>query len=590
MNEFHSSELESGFILGPWRVEPCRNTISREGVEKHLENRLMQTLVYLAEHRGQVISRERFFDSVWQGLVVNEEALSRAISLLRTALGDKAHAPEFIQTVPGVGYRLIADRMIIEARKQSPPPDNGVQKNSIAVLPFINLSDDPANEYFSEGISEEILNVLAQVESFDVVARTSSFAFKNRHEDLRGIGRILNASHVLEGSVRKAGSRVRITAQIIKTDDGFHLWSGTFDRQLDDIFEVQDEIALSVVKQLKRTLLPETPKVVETNPKAYALFLQSRYLERQSTTKGFSQALALMKQALAIAPDYAAAWNGLSSIYCNMAAKADIAPDMGYRMAKEAALKALEHNPDYALAHARLGWISAHFSPDLATSAKHYQRALALAPTDIDIIGSAAHLARSLGRLETSITLLEYALARDPINPTRHRYLGFNYRCSGRADESVASYNTALQLSPDTLSARYNIGMARLFQGQLENALAETLLEKSEIYRLMGLVPIYHDLGMARESDEALAEMIEKYDTEAAYNIGFLFAYRGENDQAFLWLEKALANNDSGLSQINTEPIIARLHSDPRWLPFMQRIGMSDEQLDAIEFEVELPG
>lgn len=575
--------------MGSWYVEPRSNTISRLGEEKHLENRLMQTLVFLAQHQNQVVSREQFFDEVWRGRVVNEEALSRAISLLRTALDDNAQTPKFIQTIPGLGYRLIAEVASSQKPQGSAPSRRGVPENSIAVLPFVNLSDDPGNEYFSDGISEEILNVLTQNERFKVVGRTSSFAFKHRNEDLREMGKTLDVAHVLEGSVRKSGTRVRITAQLVKTDDGYHLWSETFDRELDDIFAVQDEIAEAVVTKLKLALLPNASKSEVTNPEAYALYLQSRYLGRRGTPKGYEQALVLIRRALDIAPDYAAAWNELASIYSNMTGRAVIPPAKGLRLAREAAEQALNYDPEYASAHARLGWLASNFVLDLAEAAGHFQRALALAPTDIDIIGNAATQAISLGRLDMAIALQEHAIARDPVNPISHIFQGYNLRCAGRYEEAIAIYRTALALSPGILGAQYNIGAARMLQGRLEEALTETLKEDEEGYRLMGQAPIYHDMGKIEEAEEALAKMIEKYAAEAAYNIGFIFAYFGQKDQAFEWLETAVANHDAGLCQIVTEPIIAKLYSDPRWLPFLERIGMSPDQLAAIEFEVTLP-
>ena len=175
------------------------------------------------------------------------------------------------------------------------------------------------------------------------------------------------------------------------------------------------------------------------------------------------------------------------------------------------------------------------------------------------------------------------------MNPANHTFLGFFYRCAGRFEEAIASYRVALRLSPGIVSAQYNIGASRMLQGRPQDALTETLQEEEEGYRLMGLAPVYHDLGMKAESDTAMAGMIEKYAETGAYNIGFMFAYRGENDLAFEWLEKALQGQDAGLTQISTEPIIANLYTDSRWLPFMERIGMSDKQLAAISFEVELP-
>jgi TolB-like protein len=577
------------FTVGPWLVDPRRNVIVQNDQERHLENRLMQTLVYLAENQGQVVSRAQFFDSVWQGRVVNEEALSRAISLLRTALDDNAHRPEFIQTVPGIGYRLIAQVAESDRQQESFIPAPATQENSIAVLPFVNLSDDPGNEYFSDGISEEILNVLTQVKRFKVAGRTSSFMFKGTNRDLREIGSSLGVANVLEGSVRKSGSRVRITAQLIKTRDGFHLWSKSFDRELDDIFVVQDEIASAVVEQLKLSLLEAQTVDAETNPEAYALHLQSRYLQRQSTPECFARALELSKRALSIAPDYAEGWNGLANVYCNYAGKGQFPHDEALMKGREAAEKALELKPDLASAHSTRAWIATNFETDLKKAARHYQQALLLAPGDLEIISSSANLARSLGRLDTAIALQAFVNERDPMNPAGHTFLGFFYRCAGQYEAAISSYRNALGLSPGILSAQYNIGASRMLQGRFEDALEETLKEKAQGYRLMGLAPIYHAMGEKDKSDEALELMIETYAEEGAYNIGFIYAWRGEPDRAFEWLEIARENHDAGLGQINTEPIIANLREDPRWVPFLESIGMAPHQLAEIPFNVTIP-
>ena len=583
------SKFDAGFKLGHWQVVPKQNFISRDGNEQHLENRLMQTLVFLAEHSGEVVSRERFFDSVWKGLVVNEEALSRAISLLRTTLGDDAHSPRYIQTVPGVGYRLIAEVETMRNRRSEVSSATAAEDNSIAVLAFINLSNDPSNEYFSEGISEEILNVLAQVRRFKVAGRTSSFVFKDNNRDLREIGRALGVAHVLEGSVRKSGNRVRITAQLIKTIDGYHLWSKSFDRELDDIFAVQDEIASAVVSELKLSLLHSKPAVREVNPEAYALHLQSKYLERQSTAEGLALALELSKKALAIAPEYSEGWDGLASVYCQFAGKGLFPSDEGFQLAQEAAEKAIALNPDSASAHGTLAWIATHWASDLETAANHYRQALTLAPGDLQIISSSANLCRSLGRLDKAIALQSYVNERDPMNPAGHTYLGFFYRCAGQYEAAISSYQIALRLSPGIVSAQYNIGASRMLQGRFQDALEETLKEKTDGYQLMGLAPIYHAMGEHKKSDDALAQMIEKYAGDGPDNIAFMLAYRGEADRAFEWLEIAVEAKDTGLAQINTEPKIARLYGDPRWVPFLERLGMAEHQLAKIDFEIALP-
>ena len=253
---------------------------------------------------------------------------------------------------------------------------------SIAVLPFVNMSSDKDQEYFSDGISEELLNLLAKIPKLRVISRSSAFSYKGKDVKLAQVARELNVAHILEGSVRHAGNKVRITAQLIEARSDTHLWSNTWDRELDDIFAVQDEIAAAVVKQLKITLLGQAPKAKEVNPEAYALFLQGRQLARQNRRESFQQAIPLLQQALAIDPGYAPAWAQLAEVYFIQAGGGFRPLEEGVRLAREAATKALTIDPDYAPAHDRLGFIAMTFDGDMATAALHYEHALALDPAN----------------------------------------------------------------------------------------------------------------------------------------------------------------------------------------------------------------
>ena len=460
---------------------------------------------------------------------------------------------------------------------------------AIAVLPFVNLSNDPEQEFFSDGISEELLNVLARVEGLRVTSRTSAFAFKGKNTPIPKLAATLGVQYVLEGSVRRDAGQVRITAQLIDVGTDSHLWSETYDRDISNIFAVQDEIAARVVQQLKITLLGDAPTVEAADPEAYALFLQARYLRRQGTPDAFERSVALFEQALAIDPDYAAAWNGLASGYISQAGQ-DLGPiDERFRLAREAADKALEIEPAYAPTHRSLGRIAMDYDRDLVAAAMHYERALALDPANTNIISDAARMAASLGRLDQAITLAEYAAARDPVNPVGNRRLGLYYYYAGRLDKAIASFRTTLTLSPGYIGTQRLIGTALLLKGEPQAALAAIQKEPSEAYRLIGLVPAHHALGDAAASDATLAEMIEKYEKEWAYNIAYLLAFRGEADRAFEWLAKAVVYNDPGLASIAVQSLFANIRSDPRWLPFLESIGRSPEQLAAIEFNVTLP-
>jgi TolB-like protein/Tfp pilus assembly protein PilF len=461
--------------------------------------------------------------------------------------------------------------------------------NSIAVLAFDDMSQEGDQEYLADGIAEELLNLLARIPDLRVISRSSAFSFKDKNLEITEIAKRLNVGHILEGSVRKAGNRVRITAQLIEARSDTHLWSETYDRTLDDVFAIQDDIAATVVEQLKIKLLGEAPHARETDPVAFSLYLQARHLARQFTAESLQQSSDLYQQALAIDPEYAAAWVGLAGNYSTQAGNGLMPSDEGFPLAREAVAKALAADANYAPAHSRLGWIAMIADNDLAAAARHFARALALDPWNTDIIGNAGSLLFFLGRLEQAIAFNEYANERDPMDAIGRANLGYMYLCSGRWDEAIASYEIALRLSPDYMGAYYRMGVAQLLKGDAEAALASTQLEKFEVYRLLGLVTANYALGDVAASDAALSELIEKHEQDWSYNIAFVLAYKDEADRAFEWLDKAVGYADTGLAEIVTQPLFENIYDDPRWLPFLESVGKSPSQLDPIRFDVILP-
>jgi TolB-like protein/Tfp pilus assembly protein PilF len=464
-----------------------------------------------------------------------------------------------------------------------------IPEKSVAVLPFVNNSEDKGNEYFADGVSEELLNLLARVPELHVAARTSSFAFKGKDVEIPEIAHRLNVAHVLEGSVRKSGDKVRITAQLIHAADGYHLWSQTWDRKLDDIFAVQDEIAAAVVAQLKVTLLGASPKVQETDPRAYALFLQARQLTLNGTAEGWDRAIVLYRQALEIDPRYARAWVGLAGIYINQSSQGLRALEEGLSLAREAVQKALELDPASGIAHAARARIAMLFDRDWAAAANDYGRALALDPANTDVIGSAATLLQYLGQNDQAIAMQRYQVAHDPVDATAHYNLGIVLVSAGKYDEAIESLRTSLALAPDGQATGYNLGVALLLKGDANGALAAIERESSEVWRAIAMPMVLFAQGRAAESDTALNELSAKMEREASFNIAYVHAFRGEADQAFAWLDKAVQYNDSGLAALTSEALLANIHDDPRWLPFLRARGMAPEQLAAIPFDVKPP-
>jgi TolB-like protein/Flp pilus assembly protein TadD len=459
---------------------------------------------------------------------------------------------------------------------------------SIAVLPMVNMSDDKANEYFSDGITEELLNLLARVPKLRVIARTSSFAFKGQNLEIPEIARRLHVAAVLEGSVRKSGDKVRITAQLIRALDGSHLWSETYDRTLDDIFKVQDEIASEVVSQLKIKLLRAAPTAKPVDGRAYALFLQAREVARQGTAEGFQQAIALYRQALAIDPNQSAAWTGLADVYCNQQYQYERPVDEATPLAREALEHALAVDPDYAPAHAQLGWI-AIFQHDLGAAARHIEHALTLDPRSTDVIDIAAILARRLGRYEQAVEIGRYLLAHDPVSPTGWDDFGYALLYAGHRDEALAAFRKVLQLSPRFVGQHWNFAALLAQDGDARGAMTEAEQESDPQYRLYALCAAHFVVGDKAKSDALLSEAIERYGATSAYSIALLAALRGENDLSFEWLEKAAQHGEPDLGAIPAYPTFNKLHGDPRWLPYLRKIGYAPDQLDKIQFEVTLP-
>jgi TolB-like protein/lipopolysaccharide biosynthesis regulator YciM len=473
---------------------------------------------------------------------------------------------------------------------------DGDDRPGVAVLPCTNMSADPNDEYLAKSLHDEILLKLQKISSLFSIGRTSVLRYAEDPPATQQIAAELGVGFVGECSVQKYGNQIRLIFQLLDGETGGQVWAEAFDQILTstNLFEILRQIAQEVALALNTELTPaeqaRISAVPTENTEAYQLYLQARHLGHQFTAESVEQSDALYERALEIDPDYAAAWAGLANNYSDQARYGQRPIDEGFRMAREAANRALAIDPENAEAFALLGLIAMNHDRDLATAARHIERAMELDPTNPDIVSEAAMMARNLGRADEAVALAEYVVARDPVNPTAHLVLGYLYGLDGRLDEAVTSRRTALTLSPGTIGAQYLLGVALLLKDEPEAALAAFAEEADEGYRLIGLPMAYHALGQSAESDVALGELIDDYEEDSAFNIAYVLAFRGEADRAFQWLDKAVEYNDPGLADILPGSILfANIHDDPRWLPFLESIGKSPEQLAAIEFEVRLP-
>jgi serine/threonine protein kinase/tetratricopeptide (TPR) repeat protein len=460
---------------------------------------------------------------------------------------------------------------------------------SIAVLPFVNRSRGEEDEYFSDGLADELLNVLTKVRGLRVAARASSFQFKGKNEDVAVIGEKLNAATLLDGSVRKSGNRVRISVQLVKAADRVQLWSETYDRSLDDIFAVQDDIAQCVVKELRATLLGEAPdsdasrkasadvaaaaKGHGTSPEAHRLYLQGKYLVDRVTEQDTVQGLRYLNEALALDPSHALAWAEVSRAHANSGGYGWDTTFEGYRKAREAALRAIQLAPDLAEGYLRLSGVERLYDWDWKAAEASTRRALELAPGSPEVMRSYGALLHLLGRFDEAEHLFRAAVELDPLSSAAYRAMALVLRSMDRLKEAEQAMRKSLELSPLHVGARMVLALTLSEQGRYEEGLAEAKAETAEWARLTALAFIQSHLGNRAESDRALAELEAKHSVDAPYQIAAVYTERGDVEGAFAWLERAIAEKDAGAAQIKAERVFRIMHGDPRWSVLMKKLG-----------------
>jgi adenylate cyclase len=527
-------------------IDAASRELFRDGTTVPIEPRSFELLLYLIAHRDRAIGKDELQDNVW-GTIVTDAALTRAVMKVRKAVGDETSNAKIIKTIPRFGYRFVAE---IETETVAPTSDDTtVMRRGIAVLPLANMSGDPENSYFSDGIAEEILNLLARIPQLRVASRTSSFAFRDTQKSLREIANALHAEIILEGSVRKSGNRVRITMQLINADDDSHLWSEIYDRELTDIFAVQAEIAGQVVGALSRGEAGDIPIYqATTSARAYEYYLRGRQFLYDWDRGRMLQSQTMFERAIELDPDYAKAWAGLSDVASMM----------------------------------YMWWDQSDAVLELADSSS--QRALELDPSLAESQTARAFALTLLQSFEDATIAFEQAIKLDPLSYDAWYLFGRAKFAEGKPLEAAKLFEKAAEVRPDEFQASCLVATAYTAHGDVERTrdAAAKAVRRAEYH--LSLNP--EDtraltLGGCTQNDigehERAIEWVEKAisiapdDVHVLHNAGCFYAATGNIERALELFEKRLARADIYQAWIDHDSDFDSIRDDPRFLKMLEK-------------------
>jgi TolB-like protein/DNA-binding winged helix-turn-helix (wHTH) protein len=620
------------YSVGDLTIDTGRQLVSRDGGSIALPKLSFDLLLALVRAAPNVVSLDELMRLVWPGIIVSPETVSQRVKLLRDALGDDPREPRYIAGLRGRGYQVIAAVKELEtdpiasaatATVEAPAPPlekrrnwplltvvfavvavalgwilldklrtpkpiaqdkpvvaapalPAVSEKSIAVLPFVDMSEKTDQEYFADGMAEEIIDLLAKIPGLKVISRTSSFQFKGKNEDLRAISAQLGVAYILEGSVRKSGDRLRVTAQLIDSKQGTTLMSQTYDRDLSDVLMMQDEIAATLVRAMQIEVSPYNVVVRPTlrNTEAYTLYLQGLHAADRLDRQGLEQAASYYQRALDLDSSFAAAALGLAGAYNNLGHFSFMPPAVAFGQARRAAERALTLDPTLAFAHAVLGDINMAYW-DWAGAERELDLARSLAPNDAIILFMAAQQSMIVGRWDDALTQVNASLAQDPLNPSSYSVLNWIQIRRNRLAEAEAAIRRAIEISPTFTWAHFTLGVVLLARGQREAALAEFLKEASDTTRIHGSAIAYFALGRKAESDAALTQTIKSY-TKYPFSVAEIYAFRGELGEAMNWLDRAYALKEITLQYVKSDPLLKNLEGDLRYKALLRKMNLPE--------------
>ena len=591
MSDTHPATRVARF--GSFEVDLRAGELRKKGVRIRLQEKPFQMLSALLEHPGELITREALRERLWSSdtFVDFDGSLNTAVGKLREALGDSAENPRFVETVPRRGYRFIAPVEKQSSSMSAPMASGasvssaGLEEKAIAVLPFENFSSEDEQEYFCDGITEELINALTQVDGLRVVARTSAFAFKGQHRDIRKIGEELNVRTVVEGSVRKAGDQLRITAQLINTPSGYHVWSQRYDRELKDVFAMQEEIAQSIVRALSIRLIgpAERPLVSKhtDNLEAYDLYLKGLHRWHKQTTEDMNRAVQNFEQAITKDPNFAPAYVGISDCYRLQGWWGALPAREAMQKAKVAATKAVEIDDTFGAAHRVLAGVLGHTWEDWPGAEQGFRRAIELNPADaITHASYGIVLLFPLGRAEESIDQLRQARDLDPLSAFHTTCLGWALHMGRRFDEAIDQASEALELDSDFYLAHLVMGWAYEQKSQFDEAIDSFESAKASA----GPIPVVlgslaHGYALRGSTDEAadLLDQLKETSVERyipPIDIAVGYAGLGKKEDALEWLEKAYLDRTPRLTSVRLDPRFDELRAEARFGTLMNKMGL----------------
>jgi adenylate cyclase len=575
-----------------------------------IEPQVFNIILYLLENKDKVVTRQELLDTIWKGKIVSDSSISNHIKSARKALDDDGVMQTVIKTTHGRGYQFVAKcqskkeltsnpikpkrspskiiyivlgivvlSIIIfwNNSQQTNSPLVNNQEKSIAVLAFKDLSENSDREYFSDGISEELLNVFTKIPNLRVASRTSSFSFRNKQITLENIGKDLNVDYVMEGSVRKSGEKIRTTAQLIRVADGFHVWSETYDHEIEDIFKIQDEIAMAVSDQLKVKLFNHGKNTTVIEPKAYTLYLQAVYLLKQNTEESITKSLDLISKSIALDSNYAPSWALYGRIlYTVVIYTYDKKNKSALLLSKSATLKALDIDKNYAKAYAQLALVNL-LEWDYESAQKNTDLALKLDKKNSIVTAISARNLQLRGQLKKNVEMLEKAVELDPLFNINYLNLGLVYLILDRLEEAHTAMKTYDIYHPNSVAQHAIMSHILLAMGNNKEAYIEAQKESNPYWRLNALSFTTYALGMSQESDDYLQQFIDKYSQGVPSHIASLYSFRGENDKAFEWLEIAYESHETGLNQSINFRTLRNLWNDPRWDIFLAKLDLPED-------------